>query len=121
MVNNSPEIFKIIEKDINAIITDGILDTEDLPLVVLLVKDVLNLNLSSINSSIKGLTVQDSIQFIKDLLIILIKEDYIIVRDEKKVKKLIDNCIDLLSSTINVKTTLFSLASSALSLSCCKK
>jgi hypothetical protein len=121
MVNNSPEVFKTIEKDINAIMVDGVLDIADLPSVILLVKDVLNLNLDTIKSGVKGLTVQDSIQFIKDLLLILIEEDYILVNDKKTIEKLIDSCIELLSSTINLKTTLFSLATSALSLSCCKK
>jgi len=121
LVNNSPEIFINIAKDINAIMVDGILDIADLPSVILLVKDVLNLNLDSIKSGVKNLTVQDSIQFIKDLLLILIEEDFIIVNDKKTVEKLIDACIELLSSTINLKITLFSLASSAFLLSCCKK
>ena len=120
LLNNSPEVFKTIEKDINAVIVDGVLDIADLPSVILLVKDVLNLNLDSINSGVKNLTVQDSIQFIKDLLLILIEEDYITINDKKTVEKLIDACIELLSSTINVKTTLISLVASALSLSCCK-
>jgi hypothetical protein len=100
---------------------DGVLDVADLPSVILLVKDVLNLNLDTIKSGVKNLTVQDSIQFIKDLLLILIEEEYIIVNDKKTVEKLIDACVELLRSTINLKTTLFSLATSALSLSCCKK
>jgi hypothetical protein len=121
LVNSSPEVFKIIEKDLNAIIVDGVLDVADLPSVILLVKDVLNLNLDSIKSGIKNLTLQNSIQFIKDLLLILIEEDYITVNDKKTVERLIDACIELLSSTINVKTTIFSLFNSALLLSCCKK
>jgi hypothetical protein len=121
LLNNTPEVFKTIEKDINAVMVDGVLDIADLPSVILLVKDVLNLNLDAIKSGVKNLTVQDSIQFIKDLLLILIEEDYIIVNDKKTVEKLIDACIELLSSTINLKTTLFSLIENALSLSCCKK
>jgi hypothetical protein len=121
LLNHSPEVFKSIDKDIKTIMVDGVLDVEDLPSVILLVKDVLNLNLDDIKSGVKNLTVQDSIQFIKDLLLILIEEEYIIVNDKNTIEKLIDACIDLLSSTINLKTTFFSLASSALTLSCCKK
>lgn len=121
LVNSSPEVFKTIEKDINAVMVDGVLDVADLPSIILLVKDVLNLNLDTIKSGVKNLTVQDSIQFIKDLLLILIEEDYITVNDKKTVEKLIDACIELLSSTINVKTTVFSLLEKAFSLSCCKK
>ena len=121
LVNNCPEIFISIAKDINAVMNDGILNITDLPLIILLIKDVLNLNLDAIKGGIKNLTLQDSIQFIKDLLLILIEEDFIVVNDKKTVEKLIDACIDLLSSTINLKTTFFSLASSALTLRCCKK
>lgn len=121
LVNKSPEIFINIAKDINAVMVDGILDIADLPSVILLIKDVLNLNLDTIKSGVKNMTVQDSIQFIKDLLLILIEEDFIIVNDKKTVEKLIDASIELLSSTINLKTTIFSLVNSALTLSCCKK
>jgi hypothetical protein len=121
LVNKSPEVFNNIAKDINAIMVDGVLDIVDLPSVILLIKDVLNLNLETIAISIKDLTVQDSIQFIKDLLLILIEEDFIIVNDKKTVEKLIDACIELLSSTINLKTSVVSLFKNALLLSCCKK
>ena len=121
LVNKSPEIFISIANNINAVMVDGILDIADLPSIILLIKDVLNLNLDTIKSSVKNMTLQDSIQFIKDLLLILIEEDFIIVNNKKTVEKLIDACIELLSSTINFKTTFFSLASSALTLSCCKK
>lgn len=121
LVNNSPEIFINIAKDINAVMVDGILDTADLPSIILLIKDVLNLNLETIKGGVKNLTLQDSIQFIKDLLLILIEEDFIIVNDKKTVEKLIDACIELLSSTINLKTSFVSIFKSALSLSCCKK
>ena len=121
MVNKSPEIFINIANDINAIMVDGILDIADLPSIILLIKDVLNLNLDTIKSDVKNMTVQDSIQFIKDLLLILIEEDFIIVNNKKTVEKLIDACIELLSSTINLKTTFFSLLESKLTLSCCKK
>jgi hypothetical protein len=121
LLNNCPEVFKTIEKDINVIIADGVLDIKDLPSVILIIKDVLNLNLDSIKSGVKYLTLQDSIQFIKDLLLILIEEDYIKVKDKNTIEKLICACIELLSSTINVNTTFVSLFKSIFSSSCCKK
>ena len=120
MVNNNPEVFKIIEKDINEVIIDGILDLADLPSLILLVKDVLNLNMDAIKESIKNLTIHDSIQFIKDLLLILIEEDYIFVYDKTNIEKSICIYIELLSSTINIIKTPVSLFSSIFSLSCCK-
>ena len=121
MVNSGPEVFKTIERDIDEILVDGVLDIADLPSLVLLVKDVLNLKLDTIKLGIKNLTVQDSIKFIKDLLLILVEEEYILVTDKETVKKLIDACIELLGSTINLNATTVSFLSSVFGLSCCKK
>ena len=124
MIDTNPIIFKLIDKDINEVMIDGALDPVDLPSLILLVKDVLNLNMDAIKESIKNLTIHDSIQFIKDLLLILIEEDYIFVYDKTNIEKSICIYIELLSSTINVNininTTPVSLFSSIFSLSCCK-
>jgi hypothetical protein len=122
MVNNNPDVFKIVEKDINEIMIDGILDITDLPSLVLLVKDVLNLNMDTIKSNIKDLTIHDTIQFIKDLLLILIEEDYIFVYDKINIEKSISMYIELLSSTININinTPTVSFFASVVGLSCCK-
>ena len=115
LLKNSPQIFDDIGKNITNIMNDGILDVSDMPSIILLLKDFLNLNLQN---NIKNLTVQDSILFIKDLLLILIEEKYIKVNDRKTVEKIIDSSIELLSSTINVNSSLYN---SLLRLRCCKK
>jgi hypothetical protein len=124
MIETNIIIFKLIDKDINEVIIDGVLDPVDLPSLILLVKDILNLNMATIKSNIKDLTIHDTIQFIKDLLLILIEEDYIFIYDKINIEKSISMYIELLSSTINVNininTTPVSLFSSIFSLSCCK-
>jgi hypothetical protein len=66
LLKNSPKIFDDLGKNITSIMNDGILDVSDMPSIILLLKDFLNLNLQN---NIRDLTVQDSVQFIKDLLL----------------------------------------------------
>ena len=115
LLKNSPKIFDDFGKNITSIMNDGILDVSDMPSVILLLKDFLNLNLQN---NIRDLTIQDSVQFIKDLLLLLIEEKYIKVNDRKTVEKIIDTSIELLSSSINVNSSLYN---SLLRLRCCKK
>jgi len=125
MIETNIIIFKLIDKDINEVIIDGVLDPVDLPSLILLVKDILNLNMVTIKSNIKDLTIHDTIQFIKDLLLILIEEDYIFIYDKINIEKSISMYIELLSSAININinttnnTTGFFFAS-VFGLSCCK-
>jgi hypothetical protein len=112
----SPDIFKNIEKSINAIVVDGELNISDLPSIILLIKDLVNTDINNIKKDIKNLTIENIIQFIKDLLLILIEENIIKTNDKKTVEKLIDASIELLSSTINIKETIFSI----FNLGCCK-
>ena len=111
----SPKIFDDFGKNITSITNDGVLDVSDMPSIILLLKDFLNLNLQN---KIRDLTVQDSVQFIKDLLLLLIEEKYIKVNDRKTTEKIIDTSIELLSSSINVNSSLYN---SILRLRCCKK
>ena len=115
LLKNSPKIFDDFGKNITSIMNDGILDVSDMPSIILLLKDFLNLNLKN---KIRDLTVQDSVQFIKDLLLLLIEEKYIKVNDRKTAEKIIDTSIELLSSSINVNTSLYNYI---LRLRCCKK
>lgn len=115
LLKNSPKIFDDIGKNITSIMNDGILDVSDMPSIILLLKDFLNLNLQN---NIRDLTVQDSVQFIKDLLLLLIEEKYIKVNDRKTIEKIIDTSIELLSSSINVNSPLYNYL---LRLRCCKK
>jgi len=115
LLKNSPKIFDDFGKNITSIMNDGILDVSDMPSIILLLKDFLNLNLKN---KIRDLTVQDSVQFIKDLLLLLIEEKYIKVNDRKTAEKIIDTSIELLSSSINVNSSLYNYI---LRLRCCKK
>ena len=115
LLKNSPKIFDDFGKNITSIMNDGILDVSDMPSIILLLKDFLNLNLQN---NIKDLTVQDSVQFIKDLLLLLIEEKYIKVNDRKTIEKIIDTSIELLSSSINVNSSSYNYL---LRLRCCKK
>lgn len=103
-LKHSPEIFIEIANDVQIILSDGVLDISDLPQIILLIKDVYNINFKKIN---KKFTVNESIQFIQDFILLLIELNYFIVNDKIKVIKIIDSSVQLLMSSIQVAPSLF--------------
>mgnify|MGYP007000435496 len=57
-------------------------------------------------NSIKKITIEDSINFIKNLFLILIELEHIKVKDKENVILIIDLCIDLLTSSVDVSSTI---------------
>jgi hypothetical protein len=104
LLEKSPEVLKDISKDINEILRDGILNTDDVPILVNLIKNVMNLNVKNIQKEL--LKIDKVLSFLKALLEILIIEGYIKVVNKEKVFNLIDVSFLLLSSTIDQDTNL---------------
>lgn len=103
-LKHSPEIFVKIANDVQTILSDGVLDISDLPQIIILIKDVYNINFKKLNTKF---TVKESIQFIQDFILLLIELNYFIVNDKPKVIKVIDSSVQLLISSIQVAPSLF--------------
>ena len=52
--------------------------------------------------NIKNITLEDSIIFIKNIILILIEYDYIKVENKDELSTIIDLCIDLLQTNLNL-------------------
>lgn len=103
-----PDLLEDIDKSIADIIADNVLDSSDVPKLMVLIKNVYKkFNDSKRLKSIQKVTLDDSINFIKNLILILIEYEHIKVKDKDTVIIVIDLCIDLLTTSIDVSETLF--------------
>ena len=99
--NKHPKILENICNDIKNIIQDKIISINDIPSIILLCKDIFNLYSESNNIK---LTKIEIIEFIKNIMIILVKGNLIKINDSDK--KLI---IDIINLSINLLETKVSL------------
>ena len=109
MMKNFPESLKDISSKLDIVLEDGKLDLTDVPILVSLVKDIVKNKSKTINK-LKKVTVEELIDFIRNILEILIHKNYIHVEDKDKVFKLIFVSVELLNTTIDVSedlTTIF--------------
>lgn len=102
--NRHPKILENICNDIKNITNDKVISVNDIPSIILLCKDIFNLYSESNNIK---LTKIEIIDFIKNLLIILIKSDLIKINDNEKelIIDLINLSIKLLETKINLRKT----------------
>jgi hypothetical protein len=99
-----PKLLDNMGVHIKRIISDNIINSKDIPEILLLLSDALNLNVSELNKL--KLTRSQVINFVKDVFIILIQSDIIKTgSDENKnlCLNLLDISIKLLETKINVK------------------
>ena len=111
LMDKSPDFFNDLENDVKKILADGVLDITDVPVMITMMKDICNINIPQLSKDIKKITVDESIQFIKDIVLVLIEYDHIQVKDKDVVVKMIDVSIDLLKSTVvtsNAVSSIFS-------------
>lgn len=101
ILGSNTTIFNDLSKHIKYIIEDKVLDSNDVPSLILIIKDIVNINTAQINKL--KLTREQIIVFIKNILFILIESDTIKVTDKETVKQLIELSIQLLSTKINVQ------------------
>jgi len=104
-----PELLNEIEKSLTDIISDKVIDSNDIPKLVVLIKNVYkNFNDSNNFKKLFKITIEDSINFIKNILLILIELEHVKVKDKDSVIIIIDLCIDLLTTSVDVTETLIS-------------
>lgn len=103
-----PELLNDIEKSLSDIVSDKVIDSNDIPKLIVLIKNVYkNFNDSNNFKKLFNVTIEDSIYFIKNIILILIELDYIKVKDKNEVTQIIELCIDLLTTSVDVTETLY--------------
>jgi hypothetical protein len=101
LLNNNIEILKQVNTHINNIIKDYTLDSNDIPDLILLISEVFNLYNTKLNKL--KITRSDLIDFIRLLLVNMIKMNKVKVSDKEMYIKLINLSLKLLETKINVK------------------
>lgn len=104
LLTNSPSTFASLSDKINEVIKDGELNTDDVPIIVNIIKDVMNLDVKKLQKEM--LTLENILNFIKTLLEVLIVKDHIKVQNKEKVFQLIDVSFALLTTTIDLNENL---------------
>jgi hypothetical protein len=105
IVDNLPETFKSISEKINEIVKDEVLNIDDVPILVNLIKDVVNTDIKKLKQLMPN--VEDVLLFLKTVLEILINKEFIKVENKEKVFKMIDISFLLLSTSIDIKEDFF--------------
>ena len=99
-----PELLGDIDTSISEIVKDKVIDSKDVPRLIVLIKDVYKKFTDSKKLKvIDNITLEDSINFIKNLLLMLIELEHIKVNDKENVLLIIDLCVDLLTASIDIK------------------
>jgi hypothetical protein len=96
-----PKLLNDMSIHLKNIISDSVINNKDLPEMLLLMSDVLNTNTSELNKL--KLNRKQVINFVKDILIILIESHKIKTVKKEIVLSLLDVSIKLLESKVNVK------------------
>lgn len=103
ILSKYPKLLDDMSVHLKNIISDSVINNKDLPEMLLLMSEVLNTNTSELNKL--KLTRKQVINFVKDVLIILIESQKIKINSTEKVVvlSLLDISIKLLESKVNVK------------------
>ena len=103
ILSKYPKLLDDMSVHLKNIINDSVINNKDLPEMLLLMSEVLNTNTSELNKL--KLTRKQVINFVKDVLIILIESNKIKINSTEKeiVLSLLNISIKLLESKINVK------------------
>lgn len=120
ILDKSPEVFKNISDRLSEILSDNVLNTDDVPILVKLIKDILNLSIPNLSDI--ELTVEKLINLVKKLLELLINKEYIKVENKEKVFTLLSISFELLSSSVDLKQDICKSLTNLLKkvFSCCK-
>ena len=101
ILSKYPKLLDDMSVHLKNIISDSVINNKDLPEMLLLMSEVLNTNTSELNKL--KLTRKQVINFVKDVLIILIESKKIKTVQKEIVLSLLDVSIKLLESKVNVK------------------
>jgi len=99
LLDRSPETLNSISSQLQSVLQDGVLNTDDVPFLINMVKDVMNADRNKI--SLKMLSVENVLVFIKTVLEILIIKNYVKVNNKEKVFALMDVSFTLLTTSID--------------------
>ena len=88
---------------------DNIIDIKDVPTIIILIKDIYKkfIITNHFSNHIKNITIEDSIDFIKNILFILIELEELKVKNKDDVIFMINISIELLTTTIDIQESLF--------------
>jgi len=101
ILSKYPKLLDDMSVHLKNIINDSVINNKDIPDMLLLMSEVLNTNTSELNKL--KLTRKQVINFVKDVLIILIESQKIKTVQKEIVLSLLDVSIKLLESKVNVK------------------
>jgi len=107
VLSKCPNVINGLSTHIQTIISDNVVNSSDIPAIILLMRDVLNTNVSELNRL--RVTRDQVIILIKNIFTILIESDVIktgSVESKQATLLLIDLCVKLLESKINVQKVL---------------
>ena len=123
IVQNSPKSLLTISKILEDIVSDGVLNYNDIPKLILLISTLHNTEFSKLDS-FKGITQKDVIEFIKFLIHAIIELELVQTNDKKKIFEMVDISLSLLETNINVMDVISAVKSNCLPLNwgnCMKK
>jgi len=104
LLYKSPATLNSISEKISEVLQDGVLNTDDVPILINLVKDIMNMDRNKI--SISMLSIDNVIVFIKTIIEILIIKDHVKVENKDKVFQLMDISFLLLTTSLDTKVNL---------------
>jgi len=104
LLYKSPETLNSISEKISEVLQDGVLNTDDVPILINLVKDIMNMDRNKI--SISMLSIDNVIVFIKTIFEILIIKDHIKVENKDKIFQLMDISFLLLTTSLDTKVNI---------------
>lgn len=105
ILNQYPELFGNINDSVKSIMDDNKLDVNDIPALVLMIKDVINIDKNILEKLY--ITRSDAILVLEGVLIILIDENVIKTDGNKdSVKNLLKLSVKILEAGIELKTTI---------------
>ncbi len=104
VLDKCPNVIDGLNTNIKSIISDNVINSGDIPAIILLIRDVLNTNVSELNRV--RVTRDQVIGLIKNIFTILIESDIIKTgtpESKQATLALIDLCVKLLESKVNVQ------------------
>jgi len=123
IIQNSPKSLLSISKTLEEIVSDGVLNYNDIPKLILLISTLHNTEFSKLET-FKGISQKDVIEFIKFLVHSIVELEFVQVDDKKKIFEMLDISLNLLETSINVTDVISTIKSSCLPLNwngCIKK
>lgn len=105
VLDQFPELFERINDSIKSVMVDGVFDANDIPTLVLMVKDVINMD-KKILKKLK-VTRSDAVSMLEGILIILIEENVIKAGDKKdSMKSLLRLSVRILEAGVDLDATI---------------